>query len=155
MQCLSFCIFKSIPTETTMKIQEQLEALITLALIDNELSNIEKRSIYNLGKANELKEGEIDEIFTSVLRRKELAAPSVSIGSDEEKFEFLYSIVQLMKIDKKVYLSEIKFCEEMALKLGYKSQLISELSAKVFSDPHIISDHHELQILLDKYKLSE
>ncbi len=139
----------------TMIISEQLEALITLALVDNELSNFEKRAIYSLGQANGLEEQEIEAILRKILRQKELDTPILTPMTDDDKFDFLHSIVRLMKIDKKVYLSEIRFCEDMAVKLGYKRKAVSELSARVFSDPSLISDRNELQSLMDNYKLNE
>ena len=138
-----------------MEITKQLEALIKLALIDNNLSNFEKRAIYSLGKANKIPERKIDTIFNQILKQKEIEAPGISPMSDEEKLDFLYSIVQLMKVDKKVYLSEIKFCEEMAVKLGYRAGVVSQFSSRVYSDPAIISDRQELQNLLLKYKLEQ
>jgi len=53
----------------------------------------------------------MDEMIHDMLksaRDKPIYIPTLS---DDEKFEYLYNIVQLMKIDSQVYLSEINFCE--------------------------------------------
>jgi hypothetical protein len=71
--------------------------------------------------------------------------------TDEDRFEYLYNIVQLMKIDSQVYLSEIKYCEELAEKLGFKKGVISKLSSKVFTDPSITSNREALKREVMKY----
>ena len=118
-----------------MSIRSQLSALIQLANVDGEFAGEEKMLIMMLGKANGLKE---DEILGLVEKPEPL--PPLSTMSDEERFEYLYNIVQLMKIDSQVYLSEIKYCEELAEKLGYKRSVISALSSRIFSDPTITSN---------------
>ncbi len=72
--------------------------------------------------------------------------------SDDEKFEYLYNIVQLMKIDSKIYLSEINFCEDMAVRLGFNKKVIGRLSRQIFSDPSITADKERLKIAVLKFK---
>jgi hypothetical protein len=64
----------------------------------------------------------------------------------------LYNVVQLMKIDKEIYLSEIKYCEEVAEKLGFKKAVIAELSSKIYSDPSITSNKDSLKKAVLKYQ---
>lgn len=71
--------------------------------------------------------------------------------SEDQRFEYLYNIIQLMKIDGKVYKSEIVFCQEIAQKLGYKKKSVAELSKSIYSDPSITSDREELKRRLRKY----
>jgi hypothetical protein len=56
-----------------------------------------------------------------------------------------------MKIDGKVYKSEIVFCQHIAEKLGYKKKAVAELSKSIYSDPSITSDRDELKTRLRKY----
>ncbi|MDP4679542.1 MAG: TerB family tellurite resistance protein, partial [Cyclobacteriaceae bacterium] len=70
-----------------------------------------------------------------------------------DKFDYLFNIVQLMKVDAQVYLSEIKFCQELAEKLGFKKNVIKELSAKIFSDPTLTSDKDGLRDMVMKYRV--
>jgi len=71
--------------------------------------------------------------------------------SDDQKFEYLYSMVQLMKTDGQVFKSEISFCEKVAEELGYKSKVIGELSSRIYSDPSITSDREKLKTRAQKY----
>lgn len=60
--------------------------------------------------------------------------------SETQKFEILYLMIQLMKVDGQVFKSEIEFCEKAAEKLGYRKEVIRELSAGIYSDPSITSN---------------
>ena len=75
----------------------------------------------------------------------------MSAFSEDQKFQNLYQLIQLMKSDGQVFKSEIQFCEDMAERLGYKKQVISELAAKIFSDPSITSDRRSLMERAHKF----
>ncbi len=130
-----------------MSIKTHLSALIQLASADEDLADKEKELIYLIGKANGLAAGEIDYLMSNP---QEL--DSASTLSDDDKFELLYNIVQLMKIDNEIFLSEIRFCEDIAAKLGYNRKVISELSANIYADPSITSDRALLKEKVLKYK---
>ncbi len=130
-----------------MSIQSQLSALIQLANIDGEFAGEEKTMIMMIGKANGLSETEIMELVANPI-----PLPPLSTMSSEDRFEYLYNIVQLMKIDSQVYLSEIKYCEELAEKIGYKKSVISALSSRIFSDPGITSNREALKKAVQKYQ---
>jgi hypothetical protein len=129
-----------------MSIKTQLLALINLAHIDDEFDENEKNLIYVLGKANGVPEADIDKMITNPNTDF-----SIDTLTDDDKFEMLYNVVQLMKIDREVYLSEIKYCEDLAVKLGYKKSVISELSSKIYSDPSITSDRDALRAAIKKH----
>jgi len=130
-----------------MSVKTQLSALIQLASADDDLADKERDLIFLIGKGNGLSEAEIKDL---------MANPddlhSAENLSDQEKFEMLYNIVQLMKIDSEVFLSEIKFCEDIAEKLGFNRKVITELSANVYSDPSITSDRSMLKEKVMKFK---
>ena len=136
-----------------MDFNPQLSLLIQLSLIDNDLSPKEKNMIYALGKANKIPESEIEEAFKYHLGHSRHEMPSVTNISDEDKFEYLFNIVQLMKVDAQVYLSEVKFCQELAEKLGFKKKAIEELSARIFSDPTLTSDKEVLKEKIMKFRI--
>lgn len=131
-----------------MSIRAQLSALIQLANADGEFSGEEKQLIYMIGKANGVKEDEIDSL---VQDPHEL--PPLSTMSDEERFDYLYNVVQLMKIDSQVFLSEIKYCEELAEKLGFKKKVIGALSKRIYSDPSITANVQNLRKAVKKYEM--
>ncbi len=130
-----------------MSIQSQLSALIALANIDGDFDGEEKTQIYMLGKANGLSKEEVDNLIDNPV-----PLPPVSTMTPDEKFDYLYNIVQLMKIDSQVYLSEIKYCEDLAEKLGFKRKVISTLASRVYSDPSITANIASLKKAVKKYE---
>ena len=135
-----------------MDFKSQLSVLVQLSLIDNQLSPKEKRMIYAIGKGNKMTEKEIDEILNFHLRHAQHELPDLEHLDENDKFEYLYNIVQLMKVDEKVYLSEIKFCQKLAVKLGFHKKVVGDLSTKIFSDPNITSEKSLIQEVLQKHK---
>ena len=130
-----------------MSIKSQLSMLIGLANADEDFADNEKDLIMMIGKAN----GVTEEDIMKLIETPE-PMPSLTALSDDEKFDFLYYVVQLMKVDSQVYLSEIKYCENIAEKLGFKKKVISLLSSKIYSDPTITTDRARLQADAMKYK---
>jgi hypothetical protein len=128
-------------------IKEQLNVLIQLAASDNNLADKEAKLIQMIGVSNGIPKEEIDEML------KNPSKPLGDLGTltDDQKFEYLYQVVQMMKIDGQVFKSEIVFCEEMAARLGYKKSVIGELSSKIYSDPSITSDREALKKKAQKY----
>jgi len=115
----------------------RLKALVQLALVDNSFDIREKNYIMNLGKANNIPEMEIEAIIDEQLKSKEfenLVFMGLSMG---QRTEYLVSIIELMKLDGKVYFSEIKFCKKIAEKLGFKKSVVGKLSSRIHSDPHL------------------
>lgn len=135
-----------------MDFKSQLSVLIQLSLIDNELSVKEKRMIYALAKGHRMPEKEIEKVLNEHLRNARHQLPSIENLDENDKFEYLYNLVQLMKIDEKVYLSEIRFCQDLAVKLGFNKKVVGDLSSKIFSDPKITSDKGLILKIIEKHK---
>ncbi|MEN8247322.1 MAG: TerB family tellurite resistance protein [Bacteroidota bacterium] len=126
--------------------KNQLSSLIQLASADGMMSEQETRFIKMLGTVNGMSGEEIDEIVKNPEPLEDL-----KVLSDDQKFEYIYSLVQLMKADGKVFQSEIKFCEQVAEELGYKKKVIGELSSRIYSDPSITADREKLKKRAQKY----
>jgi uncharacterized tellurite resistance protein B-like protein len=127
-------------------IQEQLNVLINLAASDGQVAERESKLIHMIGLSNGVSKEEIAEMIKNPKPIGQLS----SLSSDQ-KFEHLYHMVQMMKMDGQVFRSEIAFCEEVAEKLGYKKGVIAELSAGIYSDPSITSDRQRLRSKADKF----
>jgi len=69
----------------------------------------------------------------------------------DEKYEQLYNMVQLMKIDGRLYKEEIQYCARMAVNLGYDEEVLTELMLKIYSDPHICTDKKSLKSTIQQY----
>lgn len=127
-------------------VKDQLNILIQLAATDNHVADKEARLIHMIGQSNGVPKEEIEEMLKNL-------KPAVNLEnlSPDQKFEHLYHIVQLMKVDGQVFKSEIVFCENIAEQLGYKKGVIAELSTGIFSDPSITSDRERLKKKTEKY----
>lgn len=106
----------------------------------------ESRLIHSIGQANGLESAEIEEML-----KNPQPIESLEALSEEDKFEYLYNVVQLMKADGQVFKSEIEFCEGIAENLGYKKGVIAELSSRIYSDPSITADRDSLKKKVQKY----
>lgn len=120
--------------------------LVQLARIDGVVVREEIDLIKQIGKANGLSNEEISEAFDD---------PSMIEGlesiDDDTKYDYIYNIVQLMKIDGRIYKEEIHFCAKMASKLGYDESVLRELMVKIYSDPHITTDKASLKAKIQTY----
>lgn len=124
----------------------ELNVLINLAASDKNVAEREAKLIHLIGKANGIPKEEIDRMLES-------PKPITSINTltPEEKFEHLYYLIQLMKMDGQVFRSEIIFCEQIAERLGYKKGVVGELSQHIYSDPSITADRDMLKKKSEKY----
>ena len=125
--------------------------LVRLALSDQNFSSIEKGLILSIGKAHSVKEEELNQIIEEELNKDKVPVIHFQALTFDERFEYIYDIIQLMKIDNEVYLSEIKYCQEMAEKLGFDKKVVKKLSARIYGDPSITSDREKLKKEARKY----
>jgi hypothetical protein len=133
-------------------IKMQLKALIQLALIDDKFDSSEETQILAIGMANRVPREEVKELINESLRKREIEEKlDFSVLTFDQKFEYLYNIIQLMKIDHEVFLSEIRYCERTAEKLGFDKKVVSKMSSYIYSDPTITTDREKLKQLVKKY----
>jgi hypothetical protein len=104
----------------------QLKLLINLAQVDGVVVEKEIKFITNIGLANNIPVADIMPLFA---QQHELIVPANL--SEKERFEFIFSLVQLMKIDEKLYQEEIRFCSKVASKLGYDQSVMFDLMLHV------------------------
>lgn len=127
-------------------IKEQLNVLINLAASDSTVAEKEAKVIHMIGKANGLSKEEIEGML-----KKPRPIGDLSTFTEDQKFENLYHLIQLMKSDGHVFKSEVAFCEGIAEKLGYKKGVVAELSSRIYSDPTITSDRKLLMERAHKF----
>lgn len=135
-----------------MDFSTQMSLLVQLSLIDGSLSDTEQELIYSIGKSNNMTDEDIEKILHEHLRYSRHELPDMSNLTEDDKITCLYNIIQLMKADKEVHLSEIRFCEKIADKLGFKKKVVGALSTKVFSDGTVNADIEYLRELVSKFK---
>jgi uncharacterized membrane protein YebE (DUF533 family) len=124
----------------------ELNVLINLAASDSRIEEKESKLIHMVGKANGLTAEEVQELIN-----KPKPIGDLNAMTNDEKFEHLYYLIQMMKMDGQVFRSEIIFCESIAEKLGYKKSVVGELSQHIYSDPSITADRNMLRQKAEKY----
>jgi hypothetical protein len=99
--------------------KKQLNILIQLAEADKHFSKIEREMIFKIARERKFPE----EIVTELIRNPE---PIDSLGalSLDQKFEYLWSAIELVFADHNVFESELIFCKNIAIKLGFKKGVI-------------------------------
>ncbi|HEY3430491.1 MAG TPA: hypothetical protein VGK39_07440 [Cyclobacteriaceae bacterium] len=123
----------------------QLKLLINLAQIDGEVGERERSYIFNIGRANGLTEIAVEPLFG---QSHEIIIPNNL--NNTQKFNYIFSLVQLMKIDERLYQDEIRFCSRVASKLGYDEAVMFELMLHV-REVMQANELDELKKLTEKY----
>jgi uncharacterized membrane protein YebE (DUF533 family) len=124
----------------------ELNVLIHLAASDRNIAERESKLIHAIGKANGVSKEEID-----LLLKNPKPISNINTLTIDEKFEHLYYLIQLMKMDGQVFRSEIVFCENIADKLGFKKGVVGEISQHVYSDPSITADRDMIKKKAEKF----
>ena len=106
----------------------QMKLLISLAQIDGKVADRERNYIINIGRANGIYPDQVVPLFT---QRHDVIVPQ-NLNNDQ-KFDYIFSLVQLMKIDERMYREEILFCSTIASNLGYDKEVMFELMLHVKS----------------------
>lgn len=124
----------------------ELNILINLAASDSKIEDREAKLIHMVGQANGMSKEEV----TDMLKNPQPIGAMSALTSDE-KFEHLYCLIQMMKMDGQVFKSEVTFCEQIAEKMGYKKGVVRELSQHIYSDPSITADRDMLRKKAEKF----
>lgn len=130
----------------TFNTKAELNILINLAASDSTIGEREAKLIMMIGKANGLSTEQVQNLINNPQ-----PITQMSTMTNDEKFEHLYNLIQMMKMDGQVFKSEILFCETIAERMGYKKSVVGELSAHIYSDPSITSDRQMLRKKAEKY----
>jgi uncharacterized tellurite resistance protein B-like protein len=113
----------------------ELNVLIQLAASDRTVAERESKLIHLIAKANGISKDDVD-----LLLNNPKPIGDINSLTADEKFEHLYQLIQLMKMDGQVFRSEVVFCEQIADRLGFKKAVVAEISQHVYSDPSITAD---------------
>lgn len=99
--------------------KKQLNILIQLAEADKHFAKIEREMIFKIAKERNFPE----QMVNDLIRNPE---PIETLGalSGEQKFEYLMSSIDLIFADQNIFESELLFCKNIAIKLGFKKNII-------------------------------
>lgn len=128
----------------------KMKLLISLAQIDGAVAPREKNFIINIGRANNVYPDQLESLFER--------SHSIIVPNDltpDEKFSYVFSLVQLMKIDERMYKEELLFCRKIASTLGYEQQAMLELMLHVKSVEMTEREISDLKDLVQKYLKDE
>lgn len=123
---------------------KRLSVLISLAKTDGTIDDKEMALIMRIGHAH----GFSDVQIADFIEKSDPADVDFDILNPEEKFETLYDLVHLMKVDGRVFDEEIFFCMNMARKLGYPMEAVMDLYGLVHANVKLTS---EIQKIKHKY----
>ena len=99
--------------------KKQLNILIQLAEADKHFAKIEREMIFKIARDRHFPEETVNELIRNPEPIDTLGALSI-----EQKFEYLMSAIELVFVDQNVFESEIIFCKNIAIKLGFKKGII-------------------------------
>ncbi|GCC53363.1 hypothetical protein SanaruYs_36060 [Chryseotalea sanaruensis] len=99
--------------------RKHLNILIQLAEADKHFAKAERDMIFKIAKERNFPELEVQELI-----RKPEPIDSLGALSVDQKFEYLYSSIELILVDQNIFESEIIFCKSLAIKLGFKKAII-------------------------------
>lgn len=99
--------------------KKQLNILIQLAEADKHFAKIEREMIFKIARDRKFPENEV----LDLIRNPE---PIDSLGalSNDQKFDYLMSSIELIFIDQNVFESEVIFSKNIAIKLGFNKSVI-------------------------------
>lgn len=123
-----------------------MKLLINLAKVDGQVADKEKNHLINIGRANGIYPDEIYPLFT---QSHDVVVPEDL--SDDQKFDLIFSLIQLMKLDERMYREEIAFCGQVAAKLGYNKQVMFELLSEVKSGGMGANEVESLKKLIQQF----
>jgi uncharacterized tellurite resistance protein B-like protein len=99
--------------------KKQLNILIQLAEADKHFAKIERDLIFKIARERKFPEEEVNDLIRNPQPIDSLGALSL-----DQKFEYLMSSIELVFADHNVFESEVIFCKNIAIKLGFKKGII-------------------------------
>ena len=134
-----------------MNTEAKFKALIGLAKADGEFDMNEKLFISYLAE----KQGLSLKDLKVQLKKADKLSDLVQDLDFDGKIEILTYLVKLMKADGKVDLSEILYCEKMAVAFGFQEKSIGFLSRSLNENPRIEPNFNLIKEGMKEYLTQE
>lgn len=102
--------------------KKKLNILIQLAEADKHFAKAEREMIMKIAQDRKFSEEDVNQL----IRNPE---PIDSLGalSNDQKFDYLMDCIELIFADQKVFESEVIFTKSIAIKLGFKKNVVDFL----------------------------
>lgn len=123
----------------------QLSVLINLANSDGQIDDSEKSLIIKIGRAHGMTPEDIDYMIQNPVDKVDL-----SKLTNEDRFDTLYNLVHLMKVDGEIFDEEIMYCLNMARKLSYPLEAVMDLYGFVHANVKLTSEINKIKRKYDK-----
>lgn len=107
-------------------ISRRLNILIQLAEADKHFATVEKEMIYKIAESN----GSTREVVNELIRNP-TAIGNLDDLSENDQFDYLWTCARLIFVDQKVFDAELNFAKNIAVKLGFQSEII-DFMVKVY-----------------------
>lgn len=121
--------------------QKLIRTLLHLAQVDGSVSGSELALIYKIAIEKSLPMFEIEQLIRNPPQEKE----ELNKLSKDERFEYIYAIILMAKMDAKLDHRELELCQSYAESLGYEPQVIQELLEMIKSDEQLSVDKKVLK----------
>lgn len=111
--------------------KKKLNILIQLAEADKHFARTEREMILKIASDRKFPEEEVNQL----VRNPE---PIDTLGalSNDQKFDYLMDCIELIFADQKVFESEVIFTRSIAIKLGFKKNVVDYLIENSGKKPH-------------------
>lgn len=121
--------------------QKLIRALLHLAQADGNVSGSELALVYKIAIEKNLPMFEVEQLIRNPPQEQE----ELNELSKDERFEYIYTIILMMKMDAKLDPREEALCSSYAQSLGYKQEVIPELLGLINSDQQLSDDKNVLK----------
>ena len=118
--------------------QKLIRTLLHLAQVDGSISGSELALIYKIAIEKSLPMFEIEQLIRNPPQEKE----ELDKLTKDERFEYIYAIILMAKMDAKLDHRELELCQSYAESLGYKPEVIPQMLEMINSD-HQLSENKQ------------
>jgi uncharacterized tellurite resistance protein B-like protein len=121
--------------------QKLIRTLLHLAQVDGSVSGSELALIYKIAIEKRLPMFELEQLIRNPPQEKE----ELNKLTKEERFEYIYAIILMAKMDAKLDHRELELCQSYAESLGFEPQVIPELLEIIESDDQLSGNKEVLR----------
>jgi len=119
-------MFGFFESEEIKRLKSHITNLGALAKIDGHLDPAEMQFIVAIGRKNGMRPNEVRALLTNA-SKVEPQLPT----NDSDRFDQIYDLVEMMLADGIVDETEMEFCINMAVRLGFKETIVGVLVRKI------------------------
>ncbi len=124
-----------------------IHTLLHLAQVDGNVSGSELALIYKIAVAKGVTMFEVEQMIQNPPQQAE----DLEELSNDDRFEFIYTIILMIKMDGKLDEREFDACKKYAEVLGYHHDVISQLMTMIESDFELSENKQALKQEIQKH----